>query len=163
MGYYKNEILSLLDQKNITYEMLVHSAVFTIDEVNRNELANRTTICKNLFLRNKKGDVQVLVCLPGTKKLDLKKLAQLIHCSTLSFASSKRLKDHLGVSPGSVSPFGILNDSSNTVILVLDQELLSWQKIGVHPNDNTMTLWLTPTDLLTIIKDSGNPYFIHDL
>lgn len=158
MGYYKEEILYLLTQNKIIFKIMEHPAVFTMQEMDDLGITKTGQVCKNLFLRNSKGKLHFLVCLPEEKQVNLKELGILLDNEKLSFASENRLQKYLGVTHGCVSPLGVLNDDSNSVKVILDAELLSWDMIGVHPNDNTATIWLYPKDLLTLLKKSGNPY-----
>ena len=157
MGYYKNEITALLEERGIPYRMMEHEAVFTMEEMDACGISREGRVCKNLFLRNAKGKIHYLVSLPEEKQADLKALGAMLDGQRLSFASEERLQKYLGVTHGAVSPLGVLNDSSNSVIAVLDEEILSWDSVGVHPNDNTATIWLAPSDLEGLLRGSGNP------
>ena len=90
--------------------------------------------------------------------MNLKELGVLLGGERLGFASESRLQKYLGVSHGSVSPLGVLNDDTNSVQVFLDSDILKWETIGVHPNDNTATIWLKPDDLKRLLEKSGNPY-----
>ncbi len=160
MGYYKEEICALLNQKQIPHKIIEHPPVFTMAEMEEQGIFKEGKVCKNLFLRNNKGNKHFLVSLPEEKQVDLKKLGELLENQKLSFASEERLQKYLGVTHGAVSPLGILNDATHTVTVVLDAEFLHWDAIGVHPNDNTATIWLQPKDLLAIIEDCEAPYII---
>lgn len=157
MKYGKEGVQALLKEQGIAYEMLEHPAVFTMEEMEEQHIMDRGPVCKNLFLRNAKGNVNYIVSLPEEKHPDMKALALAIASTRLSFGSADRLMKYLGVEQGSVSPLGVLNDESSSVEAILDEELMKWEKIGVHPNDNTMTIWLRPEDLLKVMKLSGNP------
>jgi Ala-tRNA(Pro) deacylase len=94
----------------------------------------------------------------GDKTVDLKKLKQTIGSSRLSFASEERLMKHLKVTKGSVSPMGILNDDDLAVEVFIDEALKDSTCIGVHPNDNTATVWISCRDLEQVIRCHGNPF-----
>jgi Ala-tRNA(Pro) deacylase len=102
--------------------------------------------CKNLFLRNQKGTRHYLVILAHTKRADLRAVADQIGDGKLSFASADRLQKYLGVTPGSVSPFGLIHDQDHHVCVYLDRELKAAPRISFHPNINTVTLVLTYAD-----------------
>ena len=91
------------------------------------------------------------------KKVDLKDLQARIGSTPLRFASEERLEKHLGLTKGAVSPLGILNDEEKAVEMVIDNDLKAFDLLGVHPNDNTATLWITLADLEKVIADRGQP------
>lgn len=117
---------------------------------------NKGTGCKNLFLRDGSGKRHFLLVAPEHKAVDLKSVREQIGSSRLSFGSAERLERCLGLTQGSVSPFGILNDKECRVELVFDKDLIGKEKVGFHPNINTATLWLKFEDLLKVIEKNGN-------
>lgn len=155
-GYHKSEIYMLLREKDISYEAVEHEAVFTMEEMERAGIDRHGCICKNLFLRDAKGKQHFLVTVPDERRVDLKWLSEALGTSKLSFASAERLDKYLGVPQGSVSPFGILNDESRSVLFAADETLASLPVVGVHPNDNTATVFLSFADLRSIIEEHGN-------
>lgn len=155
-GLYKKEIFELLEQKGIPFEKMEHEAVFTMEEMDRAGITKKGCVCKNLFLRDAKGKQHYLVTAPEDKRVDMKKLAAQIGSTRLSFASPERLERYLKIQQGSVSPLCILNDESRTVIFVADEDLKQEKEIGVHPNDNTATLWISFQDLEGLIREHGN-------
>lgn len=154
--YGKKEIYSFLDEKNIPYEKLEHDAVCTMAEMDAAGITSRGTVCKNLFLRDARGHNHFLVTVPEEKKVDLKDLAEDIGSSRLSFASAERLQKYLAVEQGSVSPLGVLNNQDQSVVVIFDKELKKNEAVGVHPNDNTATIWLKFSDIEKIITEHGN-------
>ena len=155
-GYHKNEVYALLNDKGIPYEAVEHEAVFTMEEMERAGIDAYGCICKNLFLRDTKGRQHYLVTVPDEQRVDLKWLSAALGSSKLSFASADRLDTYLKLPQGSVSPLGILNDESRSVIFAADAALASLPAIGVHPNDNTATVWLKAEDLVRLIGEHGN-------
>ncbi len=113
-------------------------------------------IAKNLFLRDDKKMRYILLVLQKEKQVNLRELAKKINSRPLSFASEESLHRFLGLSKGSVTPLGILNDESRKVEVMIDSSLLSYHCIGVHPNDNTATIFLKLNDLKDIIINHGN-------
>ncbi len=113
--------------------------------------------CKNLFLRNQKGSRHYLVIVKHQKRADLRALADQIGDGKLSFASPERLLTHLGVTPGSVSPFGLINDASRDVRVFLDADLKAAERISFHPNINTVTVVLAFADFERFLAARGNP------
>lgn len=110
---------------------------------------------KNLFVRDDKKRNYYLLTLRGNKTVNLKEFRHQNNLRPLSFASSDDLSSILKLTPGSVTPLGLLNDENHSVKFFIDEEFRS-NKIGVHPNDNTATLWLNTKDLINIIKEHGN-------
>lgn len=154
--YTKQKIYEFLDSKGIVYDKLEHDVVCTMEEMDAAGITQKGTVCKNLFLRDVKGKFHFLVTVPEEKNVDLRDLAEQIDSTKLSFGSAERLMKYLGVTQGSVSPLGILNDESESVIMVFDRDLVGNKAVGVHPNDNTATIWLDFKDLKEIIKKHGN-------
>ena len=154
--YGKQQILDLLEQKGVAFEKLEHKALFTMEEMDEAGVTRKGTVCKNLFLRDFKGKNHFLLTVPENKKVDMRALAEQLVSSKLSFGSAERLDKYLGLTQGSVSPFGILNDESKSVVMVFDKDLKADEEVGVHPNDNTATLWLCFEDLRSIIEEHGN-------
>ncbi|MES1256613.1 MAG: prolyl-tRNA synthetase associated domain-containing protein [Acidobacteriota bacterium] len=111
--------------------------------------------CKNLFMRNQKGTRHYLVILPYQKRADLRAVAEQIGDGKLSFASPERLLAHLGVTPGSVSPFGLLNDRDRAVRVFVDRDLAVAKLISFHPNVNTATVVLAYADFVRFLASRG--------
>lgn len=151
------DIYQVLDQLGIEYVRHNHPAVFTVAESKkigfRSEKGGDT---KNLFLRNKKGDVHYLVSIGHNKKADLADLRKKLGESKLSFASPERLMAKLGLTPGSVSLLGLINNAEHDVIVILDKELWGNPVICCHPNVNTATLEIKREDLQKFFEHCGN-------
>jgi Ala-tRNA(Pro) deacylase len=133
-----------------------HPPVFTVEEAERHWSEVRGAHCKNLFLRNKKGNHHYLVVIESSKQADLRRLNTLLDEDRLSFASPERLKRFLGLDPGAVSPFGLLNDAGREVVVVLDQDLRGAETVNFHPNVNTATVGISYGDLERFIAWWGN-------
>ncbi|UQZ90446.1 prolyl-tRNA synthetase associated domain-containing protein [Deltaproteobacteria bacterium Smac51] len=155
----KQEVYAHLDRMGIEYEAHDHPAVYTIEETMTQGLDKLGPIAKNLFLRDSKGLRHFLVMMRRDKKVDLKKLQAGLGSTSLRFASEERLKKYLGLEKGAVGPFGILNDEEKAVEVIVDQDLKGCPSLGVHPNDNTATVWLAVSDLERIFAERGNPVF----
>lgn len=138
------------------YEVMFHPAVFTIEEMEELQVGDAGEVAKNLFLREDKKRRYFLVVLQKEKKVDLELLRTKLGSSRLGFASEADLQAYLGLSKGSVSPFGILSDADRAVEVVMDRELLNFPRIGVHPNENTATIWICPSDLEAVVREHGN-------
>ena len=151
----KTEIYQYLTERNIQYEVTEHKAVFNMEELNSVELPYPEWDAKNLFVRDDKKRNYYLITVKGDKRVDLKAFRKKYGLRPLSFASSEDLLSIMKLTPGSVSPLGILNDAEHRVHCCLDAEFAG-NKIGIHPNDNTATVWIQADDLLKLIQANGN-------
>ena len=152
----KQEIKAFLEGKNIPFEWVEHKAVYTIEEMEELGLESMDEIAKNLFLRDQKGKRHFLIVVQGLKQVNLKELGEKLG-TKLSFASEERLEKHMGLKKGAVTPLGVLNDENCAVEVYMDEDLCKLERIGVHPNDNTASVYLSPDNLLNIIREHGNP------
>ena len=157
MDAIQKKVTDALNSLHICYEITEHPPVYTIEEMEALGITLNGDVVKNLFLRDAKGKRHFLVVLDKDKRADLKALQEQLGCSKLSFASEERLEKHLGLSKGSVTPLGILNDSQGAVELVFDWDLTGRQRLGVHPNENTATLWISFDDLKKAAEAFGHP------
>ncbi|WP_434799035.1 prolyl-tRNA synthetase associated domain-containing protein [Terrisporobacter vanillatitrophus] len=152
----KEKVLKKLDELNIKYKVVDHPPVYTIEEVENLNLEEKGHIVKNLFLKNSNGKSHYLVVLKGDKKADLKSIRSQIQSSALSFASEERLEQHLNLLKGAVTPLGIINDEKHCVNVIIDDDLKNQNIIGVHPNVNTSTVFISYNDMIKFISDCGN-------
>lgn len=157
------EVYKLLNNLGIKYQKFEHKAVYTVEEADKLNLRIDGAKNKSLFLRNAKGDRHYLVMLNGEKRLDLVKLQHLLNETRLSFASPERLLKYLKLTPGSVSPFGLINDIEREVAVVVDNELLKYEKLAFHPNINTQTIALAVNDFKKYMESTGNKILYLDL
>ena len=156
MEQVRQKVFDHLEKMGIPYEVMQHPAVYTIDEMNELGIGAQGEVLKNLFLRDDKKKRFFLVVLRNDKKANLDELHTKLGSRKLSFASEEYLSRYLGLEKGSVSPFGILNDDDRAVEVVVDKDLLSLARIGVHPNENTATVWISFQDLQRVIQEHGN-------
>ena len=154
----KEQVLQLLAELDISYDIYEHPPVPTVEEALPYWNKIDATHCKNLFFRNHKGNRHYLVILKHEQQLIIRDLEQRLKQGKISFASPRRMERYLGLSGGSVSLFGIINDSENHVHLFLDAELKSAKKISFHPNENTATIVISFESFLKFLDWSGNPY-----
>lgn len=160
----QEKVYKALDELGIEYKVIHHQEVHTIEEMDALGIFTDGELCKNLFLRNANGKTHYVVSMMKDKHPDIQNdIRSQLGCSRLSFGSDERLMKHLGLTPGAVSPFGILNDDDADVNLVFDSELKNLNiPVGFHPNDNTAFVWLKFSDLLKFIKSRGNDvYYIN--
>src|SRR4029077_14036579 len=156
MTAQEQSVRSRLDELGIAYTRHEHPPVATVDEAADHWAGIDATHCKNLFLRNQKGNRHYLVVLTASKRADLRAIADQIGDGKLSFASPERLMTHLGLTPGSVSPFGLINDREHTVRVVLDRDFQSSTRLAFHPNINTATLTIAAADFHKYLDSCGN-------
>lgn len=150
-------VCARLAELGIPYERHEHPPAATVEEAERHWTGIDATHCKNLFLRNQKGTRHYLVILVHSKRADLRAVADQIGDGKLSFASPERLMTHLGVTPGSVSPFGLINDREHHVRVYLDRDLRRGGRISFHPNLNTSTLVIAFADFERFLATCTNP------
>lgn len=146
-----------LQSLGIAFTLYEHPPVATADEAQRYWGDIDAMHCKNLFLRNQKGSRYYLVILMYLKRANLRGIADQIGDGKLSFASPERLMAELGLTPGSVSPFGLIHDADHSVRVVLDRDLKTADRISFHPNINTLTVTLSFADFVRFLDACGNP------
>ncbi len=151
----RDDLFKKLETLGIDTRTTQHAPVFTVDEARalRGEIAGGH--CKNLFLKDKKGQAWLVVCLEDTR-VDLKALPGLIGAARISFGKPDLLMEVLGVEPGSVTPFALINDSECRVNVVLQAEMMAYDIINYHPLENTATTSIAPDDLATFIRACGH-------
>ncbi len=151
----KAETYEFLNKSGVNYEITEHKAVFNMEELGEVKLPYPEFDAKNLFVRDDKKQNYYLITVKGDKRVNLKEFRKKYGLRNLSFASAEELMKIMGLTPGSVTPLGLLNDEGHIVKFYLDSEF-NGTLIGVHPNDNTATVWLKSEDLIRIIKEHGN-------
>jgi Ala-tRNA(Pro) deacylase len=156
MSDVRAPIYAALSALGIEYELFEHPPVFTAEEAAMHWGAIPGAAVKNLFLRNKKGDRHYLVILGIDKQADLRQLVKLIGDDRLSFGSPERLNRYLGVTPGSVSPLGLIHDTGHRVRVIVDSDLRSAGRLIFHPNDNTASLTIAGDDFVRFLEQQGN-------
>ena len=156
MDHLKQPVFEALHRLGIRYESFEHPAVFTSEDAEQHWSPIGGTAVKNLFLRNKKGDREYLVILGIEKRADLKQLVKIIGDDRFSFGSADRLMQTLGLTPGSVSPFGLLNENSRRVQVVIDADLRGAERLIFHPNINTASVTISFADLQKFLASTGH-------
>lgn len=155
MSATSDQLLQHLASLGIKTTTTQHEAVFTVEQARalRGEIPGGH--CKNLFLKDKKGVLWLVVCLEDAL-IDLKGLPVRIGSARISFGNADLLREVLGVEPGSVTPFALINDKAHKVKVVLDEKMMACDVVSYHPLVNTATVTLTPDDLLKFISDCGH-------
>ena len=152
------DLYMILSKLNISFDEMEHPPVYTVEQALQLGRTLDGEECKNLFLRTKKRNY-FLAILPARTRADLKSLAATAGVKSLSFASSDELLAILSLTPGSVSPFGIIHDQENQVTILIDRELAG-QRLLFHPNVNTKTLSISWTDLIRFFQSMGHSWLL---
>jgi Ala-tRNA(Pro) deacylase len=158
MNEKHQKVFDALHALNIKYEVIFHPPTPTVEEALIYWKDLEAVHCKNLFFRNHKGNRHYLVVFDCMKQLNIHDLEQRLKQGKLSFASPERMNRYLGISPGSVSPFGLINDTEKHVTVFIDKQLLDAKKLSFHPNDNTASLSLTTSDFVHFLETYSNEF-----
>lgn len=158
----KIECYEFLDNNNVEYYAIEHPPVFTVDEVDQIELPERETETKNLFLRDDKKRNYYLLVMKAHKRADLAKLRETFGSRPLRFASENDLMKYMGLTKGSVTALGILNDEENKVQVYMDRDF-EGARIACHPMINDATVYMNTGDLVALLEAHGNPVTYIDL
>jgi Ala-tRNA(Pro) deacylase len=154
----QKELYELFDSLDIGFEYHEHPPLATIEDAKIHWKDFNSGRCKNIFFRNHKGDSHYLVILEHLRQLNIRDLEKRLRQGKLSFASDQRLKKHLGVEPGSVSPFGLINDREKHVHIFIDEKLNEAERLAFHPNVNTASLVISKIDFLKFLEYTGNTF-----
>jgi Ala-tRNA(Pro) deacylase len=154
----QKELYDLLNKLSIRFEYHEHPPLATIENGRIYWKGIDSGKCKNIFFRNHKGNRHYLVILEHLRQLNIHDLEKRLRQGKLTFASDARLKRYLGLEPGSVSPFGLINDHERHVHLFIDEKLDESEKLAFHPNVNDATLVILKSDLLKFLDFTGNSY-----
>ena len=152
------KLYQVLGELDIPYEYHEHPSAPTVEAALEYWKDLDSTHCKNLFFRNHKGNRHYLVILEHTYKLAIRDLEQMLRQGKLSLTSDKRLSKYLGLTPGSVTPFGLINDAEDHVHLFIDSNLKNASRLSFHPTINTATLVISFGDFIKFLDWSGNTF-----
>ena len=150
----KMDLLTMLSRHNIKYDVYEHPSLNTVEESKKLRGKIKGIHTKNLFLKNKKNKFFLFSCQESTI-VDLKQLKKALNLGNISFARDLYLKNILGVEPGSVTPFGLINDQNNEIKFFLDRKILYHNKVNFHPLVNTSTVSLDIKDFLLFLKKNN--------
>ncbi len=148
------DIFRLLDERKIEYSVEHHKRVYSIAEMDEVEIKGKQCISKNIVLTDDKKRSFYLLSIPHEKRLDLKALRSMLQSRPLSFLNAERMQELIGINKGEVTPFALLNDSMHKVSFILDKSFEN-SVIGIHPNDNSITVFLPAMSVVEILKESG--------
>lgn len=158
-----SNVEDFLKSNNITYILHEHPAVFTCEEAEKYCGNIPGLACKNLLLKGKKSERYFLIILPAEKRADLKKISEMVNEKQITFASPKNLLEKLSLEPGSVSPFGLLNDKNHEIEVYVDKKVYYADIVSFHPNRNTASLELSGEMFQKFLKIIENKTTIVDL
>jgi Uncharacterized conserved protein len=154
----QKELYLLFEKLNIQFEYHEHPPLATIEDAKVHWKNYNSGRCKNIFFRNHKGNRHYLVILEHLRQLNIRDLEKQLKQGKLTFGSDQRLRKYLGVEPGSVSPFGLINDTEKHVHLFIDEKLNEFDRLTFHPNINTASLVISKTDFLKFLEYTGNTF-----
>ena len=154
MKITKSDLLLQFTENNIEFDIYDHDALYTVEDSIKLRGKIEGAHTKNLFLKNKKNNFFLFSCIESTI-VDLKKLKNVLNLGNISFAKDLYLENILGVKPGSVTPFGLINDKENKVSFFLDKNILKHTKVNFHPLINTSTVSLCVVDFLSFMKKNN--------
>ena len=155
MPLTRQQLFGVLDELGIRTETIDHAAVFTVAESDKVDIPLPGAHTKNLFLKDDKG-ILFLVIANAETRVDLKALSKRLSAGRFSFGKPELLMDSLGVSPGSVTAFALVNDTASRVNVVVDEALMADASINCHPLENTATTNIARDDLLRFIRSTGH-------
>lgn len=150
----KQETYQYLNDHNIPFEITEHRAVYNMEELDSIDLPYPEGDAKNLFVRDDKKKNYYLITVKGDKRVNLKDFRKAHGLRPLSFASPEDLKKYMDLTPGAVTPLGLLNVEGAPITMYLDAEFKD-SIIGIHPNENTATVWLQGDDLVALLRENG--------
>ncbi|MBO4751855.1 MAG: prolyl-tRNA synthetase associated domain-containing protein [Bacteroidales bacterium] len=157
------QVYEALRSMGIEFDYYEHPEAPTIEIASQFYRGEGTTLCKNLFFRNHKGNRHYLVIMDARFPMDIHDMEHRLHQGKLSFASPERMMRYLGLTPGSVSLFGLVNDQEHEVTLFVDRGLMDADRVSFHPNDNRASLVISREDMMKFITTIGNPYEIVEI
>jgi Ala-tRNA(Pro) deacylase len=147
----QKELLSVLEKNNIEYKNHEHPAVFTVEEADKHHKGIDGVHSKNLFFKDKKKNLFLVVTL-SDKSIRIKDVAKKIGAKNMSFGKPDLLNQVLGVIPGAVTPFAVINAGNHKIKVVLDQEMMDNDLLNFHPLENTATTTISSTDLIKFME-----------
>ena len=156
MAATPDDLFAFLDRLGIAHRTITHPPMFTVEESRRLRGTLPGGHTKNLFLKDKKGAVFLVTALEDAE-IELKTLHHRLGAGRFSFGSADLMRDLIGVEPGAVTPFGILNDTARRVTVVLDEAMLGHATLNYHPLVNTMTTSIARADLVKFLEATGHP------
>ena len=155
------QLFAYFDQLGIEHSTIEHEPLFTVEQGKDLWHKMPGLHCKNLFIKDKKDKIW-LVCMPGDKRADLNRLEKRLGAPRFSFGKPELLLEVLKLTPGSVTPFALMNDTEKRVSVVLDSEMMQSEKVNFHPLHNAASTTIRTADLLKFMKALGYEPVIED-
>ncbi len=162
MSATRDDLFRLLDELEIPHQTREHAAAYTVEDARRLRGLIPGGHTKNLFLKDKKGRLWLVVADEETT-VDLKQLHKRIGAARLSFGKAELMEEVLGVKPGSVTPFALMNDTEGRVTVVLDARMMEQDPLNFHPLENTATTTISRDGLLRFLRATGHEPIIADV
>ncbi|MFA5986806.1 MAG: prolyl-tRNA synthetase associated domain-containing protein [Parcubacteria group bacterium] len=161
---YEQKLYKILDEMNIPYEKFEHPAFGTVEASGSFYRDHDMGVdCKNAFMQNRRGRKHYLVILCAQKNIDIPHLAEFLgEHRKMGFASADRLENNLGLTPGSVTPFGLIHENAGEVGVVVDKEIFDYASVHFHPFRNTASLKISTKDFLRFLKRYAMDVKIYD-
>ena len=150
MGYDK--VKEYLNSMGIQFKIVEHEPAYTTEEADKYIEGYDGVRTKTMFICNKKKNYYMIM-MDDSKRLDMNKFKEIVSEKQMKMASEESLKEKLGVKPGMVSPFGLLNNDEKDVKIYMDKEIITEEIMTFHPNDNTKTLFITTKDLFKYLEN----------
>lgn len=151
----REKTLAFLEELGIKYEKVEHKVCYTMEDLDNEGVTKFGNVYKNFFLRNAKGNKHFVVSMPEHKKTNIQDIAKQIGSTRLSFGSDDRLQTHLKIEKGQVGPLSAINNEEKSVDFIFDKDVKYEEKLGIHPNDNTMTIFISYADLVKVFEKLG--------
>ncbi|MDL2217214.1 prolyl-tRNA synthetase associated domain-containing protein [Christensenellaceae bacterium OttesenSCG-928-M15] len=156
MNEKEQKVYDALDALKISYERFEHDAAMTMEDCEAFDAGKNAAHCKNLFLTNRQGTLFYILLVVGDKPFKTKDVSKQLGVARLSFGTSEQLMEKLSLTPGSVTPMGLINDQERAVRVLIDRDVAQWEYVIVHPNVNTASIILKTEDLFKFFKARGN-------
>ena len=153
MGYDK--VKEYLNSIGIEFKIVEHEPAYTTEEADKYIEGHEGVRTKTMFICNKKKTNYYMIIMDDSKRLDMNKFKEIVSEKQMKMASEEALKEKLGIEPGMVSPFGLLNNDEKDVKIYMDKQIITEEIMTFHPNDNTKTLFITTKDLFKYFENIG--------
>ena len=153
MGY--DNVKEYLNSMGIEFKIVEHEPAYTTEEADKYIEGYDGVRTKTMFICNKKKTNYYMIIMDDSKRLDMNKFKEIVSEKQMKMASEEALNQKLGIKPGMVSPFGLLNNDEKDVKIYMDKEIITEEIMTFHPNDNTKTLFITTNDLFKYFKNIG--------
>lgn len=153
MGYDK--VKEYLNALGIQFKIVEHEPAYTTEEADKYIEGHEGVRTKTMFICNKKKTNYYMIIMDDSKRLDMNKFKEIVSEKQMKMASEEALKEKLGIEPGMVSPFGLLNNDEKDVKIYMDKQIITEEIMTFHPNDNTKTLFITTKDLFKYFENIG--------